>query len=83
MRKLQLHRITVKNMNPDNALTGSNCKLFLDGKPLEGVVSMKVSVSAKSLAKVNLEMLVSELELDSIVSISKKRARKLKNESGT
>lgn len=66
MTKHKLHKISIRNKNPNQILTGANCLLELDGKPFKGVTSLLLSVKANGVARIRVEMLA-DLETDFIL----------------
>jgi len=58
LSKKKMHKIEVRQKEGSEGLmTGANTEVFLDGKRLRCVTSLKFEVKAKGIAKLQLEML--------------------------
>ena len=49
-------QITIEPRDPSNPLSGSNCRILFDGKPIGGVTKLELTVAAGEAAIVKLEL---------------------------
>jgi hypothetical protein len=52
-------------------MTGANTKIFIDGRPLEGVTKLQLNISALGVATLSLEM-VGDIEFDGDAAVDTK-----------
>ena len=63
MHKIELRDKRKPEERNGQPTVGANCEILIDGKPLEGVIGIKVEVDAQSVAKVTIEM-IGDLAVD-------------------
>lgn len=71
-QNLPTHVISIKQKNPDQVLTGANCEILLDGKPLKGVTFLKLELKPNRIAKCTIEMVGSLGELECPMAVDLK-----------
>lgn len=54
---LPFHKFQVHARNPDEAMTGANTEVYMDGVKLERCTRFAFEVDARGVAKVSLELL--------------------------
>lgn len=59
-----LHKLSIRQRNPDQICTGANTLLELDGMPLKGVTFLKLEIKSAKVAKVLLEMVMNLDEIE-------------------
>lgn len=53
-----VHKLHIRNKNPDILSHGANTEVLLDGQPLKGVTFLKLEYKPTKLTKVTIEMYV-------------------------
>lgn len=64
---MKLHKIVIKQKEGERPAHGILTEVYLDGEKLRGVSSIKYSVAAGGLAKIEIEMLGS-IEIDQLLN---------------
>ena len=57
---------------------GTDTKIFLDGKELEGVISLSYDISAGDLGRVHLEFYVDSININTEAEVIKNKVEKIK-----
>ncbi|MFA7333623.1 MAG: hypothetical protein WC130_04925 [Kiritimatiellia bacterium] len=54
---MSLHKIEVKPIDPKFPISGKNCQILIDGRPLEGVTDFRFGVAPGELGAITIKML--------------------------